>query len=158
MRIYNTASKNIKKWGIVHYEEEGFTNSLLVVSVISQTKSALRCSEIRSKEIPDLAFSIPPLHQYCAISRPVRYYYITTESKTKMLPHEPVHQQLYYLWPLHTYINRISVILTLCYFYMNTKEVRYVIWTRHRLSWVGLGWKGEHWWGESDAWGGQDGG
>lgn len=115
------------------------------MSVISQTKSALRCSEIRSKEISDLAFSIPPLHQYCATSRPVRCYYITTESKTKMLPHEPVHQQLYYLWPLHTYINRISVILTLCYFYMNTKEVRFVLCTRHRLSWVGLGWKGEHW-------------
>ena len=56
-----------------------------------------------------------------------------------MVSHEPVHQQLYYLWPLHTYINRISVILTLCYFYMNTKEARYAFSTRHRLGWVGLG-------------------
>jgi len=39
-------------------------------------------------------------------------------NQTEMLPHEPVHQQLYYLWPLHTYINRISVILTLCYFFL----------------------------------------
>lgn len=121
------------------------------MSLISQTKSALWCSEIRSKQIPDLAFYISPLHQYRATSRPALHYYITTESWTTDTKESQNHAS----WTststtllfvaFTTYINTISVILTLCYFYKNTKETRYVFSTTGRV------WKGEHWWGESDA-------
>jgi hypothetical protein len=55
------------------------------------------------------------------------------QNKSKIMLHKPAHQQLYYLWPLHTYTNTISLILTPRYFYMNTKRdsVR-----------IGVGWGG----------------